>query len=60
MVEDAPRLDLNGQVAGVVTAAQARYAKHQASLQRGKGGRGRAKPNAGAAAGAPAVEQKTD
>ncbi|HEK1009672.1 TPA: ProQ/FinO family protein [Pseudomonas putida] len=60
MVEDAPRLDLNGQVAGVVTAAQARYAKHQASLQRGKGGRGRAKSNAGAAAGAPAVEPKTD
>jgi ProP effector len=34
MVENAPRLDLNGQPAGVVTAAQARYAKQQASLRR--------------------------
>jgi ProP effector len=34
MVENAPRLDLNGQPAGVVTAAQARYAKQLASLRR--------------------------
>ncbi|MBH9394255.1 ProQ activator of osmoprotectant transporter prop [Pseudomonas aeruginosa] len=31
MVEDAPRLDLQGQVAGKVTAEQAVYAKRQAS-----------------------------
>lgn len=31
MVEDAPRLDLQGQVAGKVTAEQAVYARRQAS-----------------------------
>lgn len=52
MVENAPRLDLNGQPAGVVTAAQARYAKQQASLRRTQDRKNRAsqkenvKPNA--------------
>ena len=62
MVEGAPRLDLNGQPAGVVTAGQALYAKQQASRQRGKGRKDRAK--AKAAAPAPvaetAVEQPAD
>ena len=44
MVEGAPRLDLNGQPAGVVTAGQALYAKQQAARQRGKGRKERAKP----------------
>jgi ProP effector len=42
MVENAPRLDLNGQPAGVVTAAQARYAKQQASLRRSQDRKNRA------------------
>ncbi|MGJ7551224.1 ProQ/FinO family protein [Pseudomonas alloputida] len=62
MVENAPRLDLNGQPAGVVTAGQALYAKQQASRQRGKSRKDRAK--AKAAAPAPvaetAVEQTAD
>lgn len=36
MVENAQRLDLNGEPAGVVTATQATYAKQQASRQRGQ------------------------
>lgn len=36
MVESAPRLNLSGQPAGIVTAAQALYAKQQASRWRGK------------------------
>lgn len=43
MVENAPRLDLNGQAAGTVTAAQVRHAKRQASQQRGQDRRNRAK-----------------
>ncbi|WP_085676051.1 MULTISPECIES: ProQ/FinO family protein [unclassified Pseudomonas] len=62
MVENAPRLDLNGQPAGIVTAGQALYAKQQASRQRGKGRKDRAK--AKAAAPAPvadtAAEQAAD
>ena len=46
MVENAPRLDLSGQAAGIVTAAQAMYAKHQASRQRSQDRRNRAKPTA--------------
>lgn len=42
MVEDAPRLDLNGQPAGVVTAAHAMFARQQASRQRGQDRRSRA------------------
>jgi ProP effector len=42
MVENAPRLDLSGQPAGVVTAAQAMYAKQQASRQRSQDKRNRA------------------
>ncbi|HDS1680200.1 TPA: ProQ/FinO family protein [Pseudomonas putida] len=50
MVENAPRLDLNGQPAGIVTAGQALYAKQQASRQRGKDRKNRAKPKAAAQA----------
>ncbi|MFJ4053865.1 ProQ/FinO family protein [Pseudomonas sp. NPDC089743] len=51
MVENAPRLDLNGQPSGTVTAAQALHAKQQASRQRSQGRRNRAK----AAASVPAA-----
>ena len=34
MTENAPRLDLNGQPVGIVTASQALHAKHQARRQR--------------------------
>jgi ProP effector len=44
MVENAPRLDLNGQPVGIVTTSQALHAKRQASRQRGPGQRNRAKP----------------
>lgn len=44
MTENAPRLDLGGQAVGVVTAAQALYAKQQASRQRGQARRKQAKP----------------
>ena len=43
MVENAPRLDLNGQPAGIVTATQAMHAKQQASRQRSQDRRNRAK-----------------
>jgi len=43
MVENAPRLDLGGQPAGVVTATQATHAKQQASRQRDQDRRNRAK-----------------
>jgi len=36
MVENAARLDLNGQAVGTVTASQAMHAKRQASRQRGQ------------------------
>jgi len=36
MTENAPRLDLSGQTAGTVTAAQALHAKQQAKRQRGQ------------------------
>ncbi|BBI43207.1 ProQ/FinO family protein [Pseudomonas syringae] len=42
MVEGAPRLDLSGQPAGVVTANQAIHAKQQASRHRGQDRRNRA------------------
>lgn len=62
MVENAPRLDLNGQAAGTVTAAQALHAKQQASRQRSQERRNRAKAKAPAPAPAAdtAVEQPTD
>ncbi|MES3709406.1 ProQ activator of osmoprotectant transporter prop [Pseudomonas putida] len=50
MVENAPRLDLNGQVAGIVTATQAIHAKQQAARHRGQDRRNRAKSKARAAA----------
>lgn len=43
MVENAPRLDLSGEPAGIVTATQAKHAKQQASRQRGEDRRNRAK-----------------
>ncbi|HGN1515294.1 MULTISPECIES: ProQ/FinO family protein [Pseudomonas] len=43
MVENATRLDLSGQPAGTVTAAQALHAKRQASKQRGQDRRKREK-----------------
>jgi ProP effector len=46
MVENAPRLDLSGQPAGVVTAAQAIHAKQQASRQRSQVRRNRGKAQA--------------
>ena len=62
MVENAPRLDLNGQPAGTVTASQAMYAKQQASRQRSQDRRNREKAKARAAAPAAdsAVEQATE
>ncbi|MFJ4345458.1 ProQ/FinO family protein [Pseudomonas sp. NPDC089401] len=56
MVEDAPRLDLNGQPAGIVTAQQALYAKQQASRQRSQDRRNRAKAKAAAPAPAAVAE----
>ena len=44
MTENAPRLDLNGQAVGVVTAAQALYAKQQARRHRAQARRAQAKP----------------
>ncbi|CAH0275545.1 RNA chaperone ProQ [Pseudomonas sp. Bi70] len=44
MVENAPRLDLNGQPAGSVTAAQALHAKQQARRQRSQMRRAQQKP----------------
>ncbi|MBH3426353.1 ProQ/FinO family protein [Pseudomonas alkylphenolica] len=62
MVENAPRLDLNGQAAGTVTAAQAIHAKQQAARQRSQDRRNRAKSKAPVQAptATTAVEQTTD
>ncbi|WP_415755531.1 ProQ/FinO family protein [Pseudomonas leptonychotis] len=46
MTENAPRLDLCGQAVGIVTAAQALHAKHQATRQRGQARRNQTKPKA--------------
>jgi ProP effector len=46
MTENAPRLDLSGQAAGLVTAAQALHAKHRATRQRGHARRNQTKPKA--------------
>jgi ProP effector len=60
MVENAPRLDLSGQPAGVVTATQALHAKQQASRQRGQDRRNRAKSKEGGqACVAVAAQQQT-
>ncbi|MCE0952452.1 MULTISPECIES: ProQ/FinO family protein [Pseudomonas] len=62
MVENAPRLDLGGQAAGIVTAAQAMYAKQQALQQRSQDRRNRAKSKAPVPASVAdaVVEQTTD
>lgn len=59
MVENAPRLDLRGKPAGVVTATQAMDAKQQASRQRGQDRRHCAKSKEGGQApvAVAAVEQ---
>jgi ProP effector len=46
MTENAPRLDLSGQAVGMVTTAQALYAKRQAMRQRGQARRNQTKPKA--------------
>lgn len=62
MVENAPRVDLNGQPVGIVTASQALHAKRQASRQRVKDRRNRAHPKPGASTSAVdvAVEETKD
>lgn len=54
MTENAPRLDLDGQPAGTVTASQAVYAKQQARRQRAQARREQAKAKAKAETAAPA------
>ncbi|QGZ31261.1 ProQ/FinO family protein [Stutzerimonas stutzeri] len=44
MTENAPRVDLNGEAVGVVTAAQALHARQQAKRQRGQARRHPKKP----------------
>ncbi|MCX2889085.1 ProQ activator of osmoprotectant transporter prop [Pseudomonas sp. LB-090624] len=60
MQENAPRLDLAGQVAGTVTAAQALHAKQQASRQRSQDRRNRAKAKAQAPVADTAAVQAAD
>ena len=60
MTENAPRLDLNGQAVGVVTAAQALYAKQQAKRQRAQARRSQSKPKEPAAVAETAAEQVVD
>lgn len=52
MTESAPRLDLQGQPVGMVTAAQALHARQQARRQRMEARRAQAKAKAPAADGA--------
>ena len=60
MVENAARIDLTGQPAGIVTSTQAMYAKQQASRQRGQDRRHRAKSKEGGRApGAVAAVEQT-
>ena len=60
MTENAPRLDLNGQTAGTVTAAQALHAKQQAKRQRAQARRAEAKKKASAETATEAAEQQAD
>lgn len=60
MTENAPRLDLNGQTAGSVTAAQALHAKQQAKRQHAQARRAEAKTKAPAVTAAEAAEQPAD
>ncbi|EHK65616.1 hypothetical protein KYC_15407 [Achromobacter arsenitoxydans SY8] len=56
MVEDAPRVDLNGEPSGAVTANEARHAKRMASRNASRNAaRARAEKKAQAAAEAPAA-----
>ncbi|MCW0209911.1 MAG: ProQ/FINO family protein [Achromobacter sp.] len=56
LTEDAPRVDLQGQPVGKVTAQQAAYARRQASRRPGDKPRPAKKPAAPQAAAAPSVE----
>ncbi|MGG2397671.1 ProQ/FinO family protein [Pseudomonas sp. SH1-B] len=56
MTENAPRLDLNGQPAGSVTASQASHAKHQARRHRAQARRNQTKANTSAPAESNAAE----
>ena len=61
MVENAPRLDLSGQTAGIVSATHAMHAKQQASRQRSLEQRSRSKLKAhDAPAPANAVRELTE
>ncbi|PBP92744.1 hypothetical protein CCL16_02705 [Pseudomonas syringae] len=61
-MENAPRLDLSGQPAGIATATQAMHAKQQCSRQRGQDRRHRAKRKEGgqAPAAVATVERDTN
>ncbi|KZL39458.1 ProQ activator of osmoprotectant transporter prop [Pseudomonas syringae pv. syringae] len=58
MVENAPRLDLNGQAVGAVTASQAMHAKRQASRQRAQARRNGGKQKARASAPADTATER--
>ena len=60
MVENAPRLDLNGQAVGTVTASQALHAKHQAKRQRGQARRTQSKPKERVPAADTAAKKTSD
>ncbi|MGY8820870.1 MAG: ProQ/FinO family protein [Pseudomonadales bacterium] len=60
MVENAPRLDLNGQAVGTVTATQALHAKQQAKRQRGQARRAQSKPKERIPAADTTEEKTTD
>jgi sRNA-binding protein len=64
MVEAAPRVDLNGEPAGAVTANEAQHAKRMASRRHAKGAAARGKGNANKAKpqadGAPATDAAQD
>lgn len=62
MVENAARLDLNGQSVGTVAATQATHAKQQASRQRGQARRnsGKQKVRATASVADAAIESTAD
>ncbi|MCY1210328.1 RNA chaperone ProQ [compost metagenome] len=56
LTEDAPRVDLQGQPVGKVTAQQAAYARRQASRRPGGKPRPAKKPAAPQAAAAPSAD----
>lgn len=60
MTENAPRLDLNGQAVGTVTAAQALHAKQQVKRQRMEARRAQAKPKEPVAPAADTAAEPTE